>query len=211
MPAAVKICGLTSKEAVQAVIAAGADYAGFVFFPASPRHLTLTRAAELKLLLPAQIKAVSVLVDPDDALLEQVLSILKPDYLQLHGKETPERLQQIKQAFPEAKIIKGIPVKSADDIATAMRYADVADMLMFDARPAELPGGTGHSFDWNLLKNREFPLRWFLAGGLNAENVAEAIRLTGARAVDVSSSVERAPGVKDPALIDAFVKAAKGA
>jgi phosphoribosylanthranilate isomerase len=207
----VKICGLTSKEAVHAATAAKADYAGFVYFPPSPRHLPLSHAAKLKALLPSSIQSVSVLVDPNDTLLKEVISILKPNFLQLHGKETSERVKEIRSMFPQVKIIKGIPIRSSDDVAAAMRFAECIDMLLFDAKAEDLPGGTGLSFDWNLLKNRQFPLPWLLAGGLNADNVAEAIRASGAHAVDVSSSVESAPGVKNPALIDAFVKAAKSA
>lgn len=213
MTTAIKICGLADETAVQAVIAANADYAGFVYFPASPRHVTFARAAELAKILPATIKTVSVLVNPDDALLSEMQSAFKAHYVQLHGKETPERLRDIKNQFPGIKIIKALSVRSGDDIAQAMRYSDVADMLMFDAKPPELPGilpgGNGLSFDWALLKGRSFPLPWFLSGGLNPENVAGAIVQTGTRMVDVSSGVESAPGVKDPALIDAFVKAVR--
>lgn len=208
MPAQIKICGLNSESAVQTVTAAKADYAGFVFFPRSPRHVTLERAAELKALLPATIQSVSVLVDPDDALIAQVQSILKPDYIQLHGKETPERVAAIKNTG--AKIIKAISVRSGDDVAQAGRYA-AADMLMFDAKAPEdaLPGGNGLSFDWVLLKGREFAKPWFLSGGLNPDNVAQALGATGARQVDVSSGVESAPGVKDATLIEQFVKAVR--
>lgn len=211
MSAKVKICGLNSEAAVRAVISAGADFAGLVFYPDSPRHVTLQRAAELKALLPATIKSVSVLVDPNDALLREVQSVLKPDYVQLHGKETPARLREIKKTFPNIKIIKAIAVKSGDDIAQAGAFYDGADMLMFDAKPPAnmLPGGNALSFDWALLNGREFPPPWFLSGGLNSENVAEAIRISGARMVDVSSGVECERGVKDAGLIEAFIKAAK--
>lgn len=212
MTAKIKICGLNSEDAVNAVIAAKADYAGFVHFPASPRHVTIARAAELKKLLPDSIYPVGVLVDPDDALLKEVQSVLRPAYVQLHGKETPQRVSAIKQAFPAMKIIKAVSIRSGDDVAQAMRFVDV-DMLMFDAKPPEmagiLPGGNGLAFDWALLKGREFPKPWFLSGGLNPGNIAEAIRSTGAKMVDVSSGVERAPGVKDAGLIEVFVKAAR--
>lgn len=214
MPATIKICGLTNEAAIKSVIANKADYAGFVYFPASPRHLPLERAAALKaLLLPASIPAVSVLVDPDNALLEQVQSVLAPAYIQLHGKETPERVKAIRAALPKMKIIKAISVRSGDDIARAAAYTNLIDMLMFDAKPPELPdilpGGNGLAFDWALLKGRQFSKPWFLSGGLNPSNIADAIAATGALMVDVSSGVERAPGVKDPALIEAFVKAAR--
>lgn len=212
MPAAIKICGLTDEASVQATIDAKADYAGFVYFPASPRHLPLEKAAQLKSLLPASIKTVSVLVDPSDLLLLEVTSLIAPDFLQLHGKETPERVAEIKNKT-SAKIIKAISIRTSDDVATAMRFAGVADMFLFDAKPPAgmLPGGNGLSFDWAHLKGREFPLPWMLSGGLNSENVADAIAASGAQMVDVSSSVEVRPGVKDPALIHAFVKAARSA
>lgn len=215
MPVTVKICGLTDAQAIKAVAASRADYAGFVYFPDSPRHLALPHAAELKNLLPSSIRSVSVLADPDDSLLEQVQSVLKPDLIQLHGTETPERLRGIRRRFPAWKIIKALRIRTADDVAQAMYFSDSADMLLFDARPPELPGmlpgGNGLAFDWALLANREFTLPWFLSGGLQPENVAEGIRCTGAAMVDVSSGVERAPGVKDAALIHEFVKAARNA
>jgi phosphoribosylanthranilate isomerase/very-short-patch-repair endonuclease len=364
MTTRVKICGLTDEAAVQAVAAAKADYAGFVYFPASPRHLTLEKAASLKALLPASISSVSVLVNPDDALLKQVSEILKPNAIQLHGKETPERVREIKKQFPALKIIKAISVGTGDDIASANRYVDAVDMLMFDAKilslspwervatphlvrgcrvraneyeyspkklienardlrkngtdaealiwyflrnrqiagykfrrqyPIEpyiadfacleskliieldgsqhnedaaikkdaartayleskgfkvirfwnndifqntesvldaiwnalqqgsphpnplpegeginyLPGGNGLAFDWILLKHREFAKPWFLSGGLNADNVRDAIAASGAAMVDVSSGVETAPGKKDAGLITEFVKAVR--
>ncbi|MDE3015308.1 MAG: phosphoribosylanthranilate isomerase [Pseudomonadota bacterium] len=224
----VKICGLNDEAAVQAAIKAGADFAGFVFYPGSPRHIALKRAAELNALLPPRIKSASVLVDPDDALLAEVRSILKPDYVQLHGNETPRRLREIKKTFPNIKIIKAISVHGGDDVAQAGMFYDCADMLMFDAasfpaersdalescRPREggdpvLPGGNGLAFDWVLLARRELPLPWFLSGGLTPENVADAIRISGAGMIDVSSGVERERGVKDASLIEAFIKAAK--
>lgn len=214
MPLAIKICGLKDEQAVQAVIAAKADYAGFIHFPASPRHVSLERAAKLKALLPASIRSVSVMVDPDDALLAHMQTILAPDYLQLHGKETPDRLRAIRHQYPALKIIKAISVRTGDDVAKASQFTDSADLLMFDAKaPAEslLPGGNGLSFDWALLKDRTFPLPWFLSGGLNIDNIAEAISHTGAVMLDVSSGVERSPGVKDATLIHDFVTRARAA
>ncbi len=213
MSVKVKICGLTDAAAVQAVIAGKADYAGFVYFPASPRHLTPQRAASLRGMLPGAVEAVSVLVDADDALIREIMSVVKPDMLQLHGKETPERLREIRKSYPKTKLIKGLSIRTSDDVAIALRYADSADMLLFDAKPPELPGmlpgGNGLSFDWALLKGREFGKPWFLSGGLNGENLREAIAGSGAKMVDVSSSVESAPGVKDAGLINAFIKAAR--
>jgi phosphoribosylanthranilate isomerase len=207
---AIKICGLTSEKAVKTTVDAGAGYAGFVYFPTSPRHITLDKAAKLKALLPETVKSVLVVVDPDDALLANIHARVKPDYIQLHGKETKERVQAVRKACPQSKIIKAVKVRNSDDVASAMAFTDVADALLFDAKPPELPGmlpgGNGLSFDWALLKNREFSLPWFLSGGLHAKNVVEAIKESGAPMVDISSGVESAPGVKDPALIKAFIK-----
>jgi phosphoribosylanthranilate isomerase len=208
---AVKICGLSTQPAIQSAIDFGADYVGFVHFPRSPRHIGFEQAASLKALLPESIKSVTVLVDPDDATLAQATSILAPDYIQLHGKETPQRVQDIRQRFG-TKIIKAFSVRHDDDISQSRNFYTVCDMLMFDAKAPEtalLPGGNGLSFDWALLKDRSFPLPWFLSGGLNVDNVAAAIGQTGATLVDVSSGIERAPGVKDSALIEQFIKAAR--
>lgn len=209
----IKLCGLTDRAAIEAVTAAKADYAGFVYFPKSPRHLSLDDAATLKSLLPSSVLSVSVLVDPDDTLLAEVDKKLKPSALQLHGKETPERLQAIRNAYPHYTLIKAISVRQSDDVAQAARFADSADMFLFDAKPPELPtmlpGGNGLSFDWALLKNRQFSKPWFLSGGLSADNVAQAMRQSGAQMIDVSSSIESAPGVKAPKLIEEFVKSVK--
>ena len=214
-PISVKICGINNEAAAQAAIEAGADYAGFVYFPASPRHVELARAHALKSLLPASIKSVSVLVDPSDELLDQVHTVLQPDYIQLHGKETPERFATIRRRYPALKLIKAIRVSNADDIAMSAAFSAYADKLLFDAKPSQLPnvlpGGNGLAFDWALLGNRAFALPWMLSGGLNPDNVAEAIVQTRASEVDVSSGVESAPGVKDPALIAAFIKAVRSA
>lgn len=214
MTVSVKICGLNTPHSVQAVIDARADYTGFVYYPASPRHITLSQAASLKALLPANIQSVSVLVDPDDALLNEVADVLKPSYMQLHGKESPQRVKAIRERVPAIKIIKAISIRTKEDIDAANLYTDCAHMLMFDAKApesAKLPGGNGVSFDWNLLKGHHFALPWMLSGGLTTENIAEAVRQTGALIVDVSSGVEQKAGVKDAALIHAFVKAAKHA
>jgi len=207
---AIKICGLTDEAATQSVIEAGADYAGFVYFPASPRHVSLNKAAKLIAMLPESIPSVLVMVDPDNALLANATSRFKPSYFQLHGKETPERVQDIRKNHPSIKLIKALSVRSSDDVARANAFIPHVDALMFDAKPPELPGmlpgGNGLSFDWALLKNREFPLPWFLSGGLNGDNVADAVRESGAQMLDISSGVERSPGVKDPALIEAFIQ-----
>ena len=212
MTVSVKICGLNNPQSVQAVIDAKADYAGFVYYPASPRHITLSQAATLKALLPANIQSVSVLVDPDDGLLNEVADVVRPSFMQLHGKESSERVKAIRERFTAIKIIKAISIRTKEDIQAANEYMDCADMLMFDAKApdgAKLPGGNGSSFDWNLLKERHFALPWMLSGGLTTENVAQAVKQTGALIVDVSSGVEQKAGVKDAALIEAFTKAAK--
>lgn len=208
----IKICGITSTEAVEAAIKAGTDYLGFVFFQKSPRNVSAEQAASLSKGLPASVKTVAVCVDSSDRALEGMLVGFAPDYLQLHGQETEARVVEIKQRFG-VPVIKAIAVRNGDDIARGMRYSKVADMLLFDAKAPEtsvLPGGNGLAFDWNLLAGRSFDIPWMLSGGLNAENVKEAISLSGAKIVDVSSSVEIRPGVKSPALIEAFIHSAKG-
>lgn len=212
MTTAIKICGLKDDAAIRMAVDARADYVGFVYFPASPRHVELAEAARLKAMLPATMQAVCVLVDADDALLAQVRDVLAPHWVQLHGKETPERVRAIRAMLPGIRVMKAIRVRSSDDVALAHGFSDVADMLLFDAKAPEtavLPGGNGLAFDWALLRGREFALPWMLSGGLNGENVALALAQTGAKMVDVSSGVESAPGVKDAALIQAFVKAVR--
>jgi phosphoribosylanthranilate isomerase len=206
----VKICGLTTPEAVAA--AHDADFAGFIFYPPSPRFVTPEKAAELAKAI--KLPAVAVTVDADDALLTEIVKVLKPAYLQLHGGESPARVKEVKGRFG-LKVIKAIPVASGDDAARAHAYEDAADMLLFDARPPRfnvmggLPGGNGIAFDWNILANRSFALPWLLSGGLTVGNLAEAVRVTGAKMLDVSSSLESAPGVKDPALVREFIQKAR--
>ncbi|MFD2234275.1 phosphoribosylanthranilate isomerase [Phaeospirillum tilakii] len=211
MPVEIKICGITEEETVEAALDAGADHLGLVFFAKSPRAVTPERAAELVSWLPQPISRVGLFVDPDDALLDAVLGAVRLDLLQLHGNESPERVEAIRQEYG-LPVMKAIPVAEAADLAAAEAYLGVADRLLFDARPpkgAALPGGNAASFDWSLLAGKRWPLRWMLAGGLTPANVAEAIRVTGAAAVDVSSGVETAPGRKDPDLIRAFIAAAR--
>ena len=213
MPVEVKICGITSEEAMEAAVEAGADYVGLVFYPPSPRALTPARAAELLQFLPDDIVTVGLFVDADDALLDRVMAECRLDLLQCHGAESPERLEAIRLEYG-VPVMKMIAVAEAGDLAAADPYLAVADRLLFDARPpkgAVLPGGNAVSFDWRLLAGHKWGLPWMLAGGLTPANVAEAIRISGARAVDVSSGVESAPGVKDPAAIHAFISAVKGA
>jgi len=207
----VKICGLRTEAAIDAALDGGADYVGFVFFPPSPRNLTPEAAAKLTARARGRARIVALLVDPDDALIEHVIAAANPDMLQLHGDEASERVRAIRQRFGKP-VIKAVKVKAQADVAEAGRYDGTADLILFDARPpvgADRPGGHGATFDWSILQGAAHP--YMLSGGLTPGNVAEAIRSTGTRMVDVSSGVERAPGEKDTALIRRFLAAAKGA
>lgn len=208
----VKICGLRTAADVAAVAAAGAGYAGFVFFPKSPRHLTVEVARDLALLAPEGLCKVALTVDADDATLDAILGAVPLDMLQLHGHETPGRVAEVRARYG-LPVMKAMGVVDEGDLAGLMEMSLAADQLLIDAKPpkgAALPGGNGLAFDWRLLVGRKWLRPWMLAGGLTPENVAQAVRLTGARQVDVSSGVESAPGVKDAARIAAFVQAAQG-
>lgn len=213
MSTAIKICGLNDEASVGAVIKAAVDYAGFVYYPKSPRHIKLSQMAKLRKLLPNSIKSVVVLVNPSNETLAEIAREVSPDFFQLHGKEKLERVLEIRKSFPQIGIIKAIAVRNAEDIEQAEKFSAVADALLFDAkppiRPNMLPGGNGITFDWSLLANKSFSCKWFLSGGLNAENVTEAIRKTSAKMIDVSSGVESYAGVKYTKLIDEFVKVAR--
>ncbi|RBI84304.1 phosphoribosylanthranilate isomerase [Rhodosalinus halophilus] len=205
----VKICGLTRPADVEAAVAAGAAYVGFVFFPPSPRSVFPEAARALAVEVPAGVAKVALTVDADDAELGAVLDRVPVDMLQLHGGESPARVTEIRARFG-LPVMKAVGLREAADLPALDAYAAVADQLLVDAKPpagAELPGGNGLAFDWRLLAGRRWTRPWMLAGGLSAENVAEAVRLTGARQVDVSSGVERAPGEKDPVRIRAFLDA----
>jgi len=207
----VKICGLSTRETLDAALEAGADMVGFVFFPPSPRHLSLDTARELARQVKQRATRVALTVDADDATLEGIVAALAPDILQLHGHETPGRVSEIKRKFGR-EVMKALPVERASDLATLPDYAAVADRILFDARPpkgATRPGGLGAVFDWQLLKDLDLKLPFMVSGGLHADNVAEAVRITRAGGVDVSSGVERAPGVKDVEMIRAFIRAAR--
>jgi phosphoribosylanthranilate isomerase len=206
----VKICGLSTVETVQAALDHGAEMVGLVFFPKSPRHVSLEQAAALAAQARGRAKIVALTVDADDALLKSIINATRPDYIQAHGSETPARVGEITAQFG-VPVIKAIKVKEASDIASAKSFKDVAAMCLFDAKAPEdlLPGGNGLSFDWNLLKGKDG--QFMLSGGLNPENVAQAIKLTRAPIVDVSSGVESTPGKKDIALIAKFIAAAKSA
>jgi phosphoribosylanthranilate isomerase len=210
--AKVKICGLTDPAAAEWAAEAGASFLGVVFFPPSPRAVTLSRAAEIFEFVPAKIARVALFVDPSDSQLEQAMNQVRLDYLQLHGRESPERVEQIRLEFG-MPVIKALGIGGAADLEAAKTYDSIADMLLFDAKPApgaDRPGGHGQAFDWSLLQGRKWSSRWFLAGGLTPDNVAQAISQSGAKLVDVSSGVEKAPGVKDPDKVARFINAAKG-
>lgn len=213
MSAHAKICGLTTPEALDAALAGGAAFVGAVMFPKSPRHLEPLHAATLFERARNKAKIVAVTVDADDALLTEIALILKPDLIQLHGAETPARAERVR-VLTGAGIIKVLPIRAHEDFAEADGWEPFVDHLMFDAKPPEgsdLPGGVGARFDWTLLAGRAFRHPWFVAGGLTPDNVAQAIRVSGAPLVDVSSGVESAPGVKDPALITAFLDTVRAA
>jgi phosphoribosylanthranilate isomerase len=207
----VKICGLSTPETLDAALQGGADMVGFVFFPASPRHVGLDAAREFGRQARGRATKVALTVDADDATLANIVETLRPDILQLHGRESVARLRDIKQRF-ELPVMKAITVETAADLAPLPGYAAVADRILFDARApkgATRPGGLGASFDWHLLERLALTLPFMVAGGLDAANVAEAVRITRAGGVDVSSGVERSPGIKDPELIRAFIRAAR--
>ncbi len=205
----VKICGITTHDALEAAISCHASYVGFVYHPASPRHVPLEKAAALISALPASVASVLVCVDPEDAQLDEISQTLSPSYLQLHGAETPERVAEIKETYG-IPIIRALGVRQAEDLEAAEAYASYANMLLLDARSdnPDIPGGTGHCFDWSLLAGHHFPLPWILSGGLNEGNLSNAVHMTGATMVDVSSGVEKSRGVKDPLKIRSFLTAA---
>ncbi len=213
MPAEVKICGLKTTEAVDAALDGGADYIGLVFFPRSPRHVDIKTALALADRARGQAKIVALFVDPDDKVLDSIIETVQPDMIQLHGDESGPRVREIRKRF-HLPVIKAIKVGTAVDAARALRYNESADLILFDAKApagAKLPGGTGLSFDWRALAGVKDQMKFMLSGGLTAENVAAAIAMTGAGAVDVSSGVESAPGVKDAGLIRRFLQAVKKA
>jgi phosphoribosylanthranilate isomerase len=201
----VKICGLRNPDSVRAATEGGASFAGFVFHPPSPRAITAAQAAALSEGVPATVKKVGLFVDPADDDLAAVLDAFNPDLLQLHGDEPPQRVAQIR-AMTGLPVMKAVRIAGSEDFRLVPDYEAAADLLLFDAKTGPLStGGTGTSFDWSLLQDRNFTKPWMLAGGLNAGNLAEAVAATGARIVDVSSGVEDAPGRKNPAKIRAFL------
>jgi phosphoribosylanthranilate isomerase len=213
MSLTVKICGLSTRETLDAALDAGADMVGFVFFPASPRHVPLGAATELGRAVKGRALKVALTVDADDATLDNIVEALRPDLLQLHGSESVARVRDIKARL-RLPVMKVIAVATAADLAGLQGSAAVADRILFDAKApkdATRPGGLGLSFDWRLLQNLDLKIPFMVSGGLDADNVAGALRITQASGVDVSSGVESAPGVKDPDKIRAFIRAARAA
>lgn len=203
----VKICGLSTPETLDAAISAGARYIGFVFYPPSPRSVSPQQAAELAHRVPPGVAKVGLVVAPEDALLDEISQVVPLDMIQVHKVTDPDRLAAI-GARVGLPVIAAAPLAKPEDVEAALSYAEPAQMILFDAKPAQdatLPGGNGISFDWRLLSTRRIPKPWMLAGGLTPGNVAEAVALTGAKNVDVSTGVESAPGVKDAERIAAFV------
>lgn len=206
----IKICGLSTPETLDAALGAGATHVGFVHFPKSPRHVDIERMAQLAARVPSHVTKVAVLVDPDDATLDMLAAARQLDAVQLHGQEPPERLAAIRARFPALALWKAVSVRTQADIASADAWRDVADLILFDAKTpdgADLPGGMGLRFDWKLLLGYRARGPWGLSGGLDPANAVEAIRVTGAPLVDVSSGVESAPGIKAVDKIAAFCKA----
>ncbi len=210
-PTIVKICGLSSAATLDATLEAGADMVGFVFFEPSPRNLSVEQARPLGARVHGRARKVALTVDADDAKLDAIVKALAPEILQLHGNETPERVRAIRSRFG-ISVMKAVGVAAAADLARAEAYSGAADSILFDAKPAPeavLPGGNGQVFDWSILRGFAAGKPWMLSGGLEPGNVAEALKATGAQAVDVSSGVESAPGVKDPKRISAFIAAVR--
>lgn len=207
----VKICGLSTPETVAAAAEAGAAYVGFVFFEKSPRNVSIEQARDLAVDVPMGVAKVALTVNADDAMLDELMARVPLDMIQLHGSETAKRVAEVR-ALTGLPVMKAVGIAQAEDVDRLDEFAAVADQLLVDAKPpvgGDLPGGNGLSFDWRLISNRRWSVPWMLAGGLTPENVAEAIRLTGAKQVDVSSGVESAPGVKDAGAIAALIKAAQ--
>ncbi len=206
-----KICGLTSERSIKHAVTAGADYIGFVFFRKSPRYLTFNQAADLAKFIPENVMTVALVVDPTNDLLADIMRHVRIDMIQLQGKESPQRVSEVKE-LTGLPVMKAVGVSEPQDLSIIDTYASVADQLLIDAKPPKgsiLPGGNGLAFDWKLISGKHWKVPWMLAGGLNAENVTEAIQTTGTAQIDVSSGVEKAPGNKDPDKVTRFIQNAK--
>ena len=209
----IKICGLKTEEALAAALANGASHVGFIFFEKSPRYIAPADAGRLREAALGRAKAVAVTVDADDATLDAIVAAMSPDMLQLHGEETPERVAAVKARYG-LPVMKAFSIREAADLAAIKPYRGIADRFLFDAKPpkgAELPGGNGVPFDWRVLAALDPDIDYMLSGGLNAENIGEALRLVSPAGIDISSGVESAPGVKDVGLIEAFFRAVRAA
>lgn len=209
----IKVCGLVSVPAVDYAVDVGVDYVGLVFFPKSPRNVSIGIAAALSEHVPASVHTVALMVDPDDDLLARVIQNVQIDMIQLHGSETPDRVAEVRRRTLRP-VMKAVGVAEPDDLQRVAAYANAADQVLIDAKPprdADLPGGNGEAFDWTILQDVEWTLPWMLAGGLNARNVGDALRISGAPSVDVSTGVEIMPGEKDGKLIREFVDAVRAA
>ena len=210
-PVSVKICGISTVDDVRACAGAGANYMGLVFFEKSPRNITIPAARDLALAAPMGLAKVALVVNPSDAELDAIAGTVPLDMIQLHGRETPERVAEVKARYG-LPVMKAVGIADANDLPKLESYFGVADQILVDAKPpkgGELPGGNGLSFDWRLIAGRRWPCPWMLAGGLTPENVAEAVKMTGAKQVDVSSGVEDAPGQKNAELIQKFVQSSR--
>jgi phosphoribosylanthranilate isomerase len=210
-PVSVKICGISTVDDVRACAGAGANYMGLVFFEKSPRNITIPAARDLALAAPVGLAKVALVVNPNDAELDAIAGTVPLDMIQLHGRETPERVAEVKARYG-LPVMKAVGIADANDLPKLESYFGVADQILVDAKPpkgGELPGGNGLSFDWRLIAGRRWPCPWMLAGGLTPENVAEAVKMTGTKQVDVSSGVEDAPGQKNAELIQKFVQSSR--
>jgi phosphoribosylanthranilate isomerase len=210
-PVSVKICGISTVDDVHACAGAGANYMGLVFFEKSPRNITIPAARDLALAAPVGLAKVALVVNPSDAELDAIAGTVPLDMIQLHGRETPERVAEVKARYG-LPVMKAVGIADANDLPKLESYFGVADQILVDAKPpkgGELPGGNGLSFDWRLIAGRRWPCPWMLAGGLTPENVAEAVKMTGTKQVDVSSGVEDAPGQKNAELIQKFVQSSR--
>lgn len=205
---AIKICGLKDMASIEAAIQAGADMVGFVFFDKSPRHVTIEQATALRKAIGERATVVALAVNPSDEFLKKMVKTVKPDLLQLHGDESPDRVEFIQETF-HVSVMKAIGIRTLEDTLTIYDYLDIADYILLDAKGHDLPGGNGITFDWSLLDELDLSEDFMLSGGLNAGNVTEALAKTGVAAVDVSSGVESSSGVKDSSKIKAFIKAVR--
>ncbi|UVK43131.1 phosphoribosylanthranilate isomerase [Mesorhizobium sp. AR07] len=209
----IKICGLKTDQAMAAALAGGASHVGFIFFAKSPRYVQPAEAGRLREAARGRAKAVAVTVDASDAFLDEIVAAMQPDMLQLHGSETPERVVEIKARFG-LPVMKALPVSETADLERIKPFIGIADHFLFDAKPpkgSELPGGNGVAYDWRILTGLDAGVDYMLSGGLNAANIGDALRLANPPGIDISSGVESAPGVKDPALIEQFFRAVRAA